>query len=696
MVGAPVDHNMAMTTNCSAYGGADGNCCSDAVQMIRRRSGRRSVNVAGSPSQWGRCFMTMIPSLLVGIFVLLTVAVTAAHATTSSSISSTATTTSTTSAPDAVPAPSTAAVITDEMGQSATTTSSISTSSSSSSSTVNHIVGGSPSPQTVTIGVPEPMVSPVSGPATVISAATGASFPSAIASDTNYASALLGARIVEHHEDCKGANNVLIDDREKYLRMPCRAERKYFTVQLPRRIEVEYVTLQNNEFFSSTVKDFVLLGRSFPCSGSGSGSSSSTGSTPPPCTWRVLGHFQANATRSLQRFDIAVPPSGTATTAGTDAAAIAMVVKYVRFLWVSHHGNQPSCTLTSFAVFGRDEREAPPDEVIFIDFDSHTDEAAAQPTSAPPPAAAAAVHDDDHHLPASEGDENYYYWKSLKYNMSTQGTRLSSSNGAGTCRATDESRWSSSSSPLSSPSDAAVCASATTSTVSSAGAASSSSSSTTNTTAGGTAPPQQPHSAPSAPPPPVSTSAALHLVMKQLKEAQSDIQKLRRDMQGMQAGWEATQRELVAAFEANLATQLKAAEAQWAARWQREHTEALLQMETRLVSTMEERLLQTSTVLGLGNLLCMLTALVALTVSCLYQSQQRQWRQKRDAEIAVAQHGSGVLHLQPDRAVLQPPSSRVLVSDEDDSETEDNNNRTGVRNGKETRNATVSLAQNRR
>lgn len=146
----------------------------------------------------------------------------------------------------------------------------------------------------------------------------------ACATKVNYASAFLGAQIVEHHDEAKGAGNLLNDDKEKYLLMPCKANKKAFTVQLSRDVVVSSISLSNSEFFSSGVKNFTLLGGAqFPCK--------------YPCTWKVLGHYQANATRNHQYFE-----------------TMHHTVRFVKFLWVSSTSNQLSCTLTTFRVYGVD------------------------------------------------------------------------------------------------------------------------------------------------------------------------------------------------------------------------------------------------------------------------------------------------------------------------------------------------------
>ena len=145
----------------------------------------------------------------------------------------------------------------------------------------------------------------------------------------NYASAYLGAKVVEHHPLAVGAQNVLKDDPEKYLIVPCKAERKSFTFGLSKEIEVHAVSLLNLEYFSSSVHNFTLLGsRTYPC-------------RQPQCSWRVLGAFAAKLSRNPQHFSVPRKPP----------------VRFVRFLWVTHQGVEQSCTLTSIQVFGSDVLE---------------------------------------------------------------------------------------------------------------------------------------------------------------------------------------------------------------------------------------------------------------------------------------------------------------------------------------------------
>lgn len=146
---------------------------------------------------------------------------------------------------------------------------------------------------------------------------------------TNYASAYLGAKIVDYHPEAKGVHNVLNEDRDKYMIIPCKAQRKQLTVQLSREVELSIVAVTNLEYFSSAVRNFTLLGsKHYPC-------------LPPGCMWRVMGSFTAGFVRTPQRFIIPkLPP-----------------IRFLRFQWVTHHGQEKSCTMTSLQAYGTDMLE---------------------------------------------------------------------------------------------------------------------------------------------------------------------------------------------------------------------------------------------------------------------------------------------------------------------------------------------------
>ncbi|KEG09321.1 hypothetical protein DQ04_05421040 [Trypanosoma grayi] len=166
---------------------------------------------------------------------------------------------------------------------------------------------------------------------------------------TNYASAYLGATLTDFSHACKGASSVLNDATEKYMICSCEARRKFFTVQLIREIEVRIITLVNLEHFSSSVKNFTLLGsKKYPTS-----------------EWRVLGNLEANPWRGTQHFDVAPQEP----------------VRFLRFLWATSHSDDSWCTLTTFKAYGVDVLET-----LTEDYVSDTEESPYQPPEIPLPA----------------------------------------------------------------------------------------------------------------------------------------------------------------------------------------------------------------------------------------------------------------------------------------------------------------------
>ena len=142
----------------------------------------------------------------------------------------------------------------------------------------------------------------------------------------NYASGFNGARIIESHPEARGTHHLLFDDTEKYMLIPCNAQRKLFTVQLSREIQLSKVSTVNYEYFSSTVQNFTVVGApSFPC-------------RPPDCRWHIMGHFQAALSRDVQYFS--VPKH--------------LPVRFLRFFWGSSYGTEKWCTMTAFQAYGID------------------------------------------------------------------------------------------------------------------------------------------------------------------------------------------------------------------------------------------------------------------------------------------------------------------------------------------------------
>lgn len=118
----------------------------------------------------------------------------------------------------------------------------------------------------------------------------------------NYASFDSGARVVAYNAEAKGANSIIKGDRDKcgpgrgaaarlrmptnppgaplcvrrYLLNPCKA-RKWIVIALPEDIKIDTATVANHELFSSSVREFQLLGSM----------------KYPTSLWYELGKFEA-------------------------------------------------------------------------------------------------------------------------------------------------------------------------------------------------------------------------------------------------------------------------------------------------------------------------------------------------------------------------------------------------------------------
>ncbi|KAJ7531087.1 hypothetical protein O6H91_14G031800 [Diphasiastrum complanatum] len=141
----------------------------------------------------------------------------------------------------------------------------------------------------------------------------------------NYAAASHGAKIMASNKEAKGASNILEKDKDKYMRNPCSADKKFVIVELSEETLVDTVAIANYEFYSSNLKDFELLGSlNFPTD-----------------EWVSLGKFEAENARHLLKFKLTEPKW----------------VRYLRLHMLSHHGSEFFCTLSTLEVYGDDAIE---------------------------------------------------------------------------------------------------------------------------------------------------------------------------------------------------------------------------------------------------------------------------------------------------------------------------------------------------
>jgi len=133
----------------------------------------------------------------------------------------------------------------------------------------------------------------------------------------DYASKSAGALIIEKAREFKGTSNLLNGDRDRYAIAPCE-EKKYVVMSLSEDILVKQIKLANYERFSSSVKDFQVLG------------SQTLGK------WFDLGTFTAKSGNGEQTFDLAEPAWA----------------RYLKFKFLSHHGEEYYCTYSQIQVHG--------------------------------------------------------------------------------------------------------------------------------------------------------------------------------------------------------------------------------------------------------------------------------------------------------------------------------------------------------
>jgi phosphopantetheinyl transferase len=134
----------------------------------------------------------------------------------------------------------------------------------------------------------------------------------------DYASKSAGALIIEKSQDFQGTSNLLNGDRDKYAIAPCSAPKKSVVLSLSEDILVKVIKLAHYERFSSTVKDFQVLG------------SQTLGK------WMDLGTYHAERGLGEQTFTLTNPAWA----------------RYLKFKLKSHHGNEHYCTLSQIKVHG--------------------------------------------------------------------------------------------------------------------------------------------------------------------------------------------------------------------------------------------------------------------------------------------------------------------------------------------------------
>ena len=112
----------------------------------------------------------------------------------------------------------------------------------------------------------------------------------------NFASAEMGAKVLAANPESKGSHRLLQGDRDKYFANPCNAPRKWVTIELSDENRITTFAMANYEYYSSSVKNFMLLGSTqYPCI------------ADRGCMWQSLGSFVAENHQTMQYFSIPYP-----------------------------------------------------------------------------------------------------------------------------------------------------------------------------------------------------------------------------------------------------------------------------------------------------------------------------------------------------------------------------------------------------
>jgi hypothetical protein len=144
------------------------------------------------------------------------------------------------------------------------------------------------------------------------------------AKSVNYAHKNAGAIILSSSSSFKGTSNLLVSDNDRYAIAPC-ADKKAVVISLSEDILVKEVVLSNFEKYSSSVKEFQILG------------SQEYDASRPNAHWHDLGTFTAKPTTGgEEKFSLSEPSWA----------------RYLKFRFITHYGHEHYCTVTQIKVHG--------------------------------------------------------------------------------------------------------------------------------------------------------------------------------------------------------------------------------------------------------------------------------------------------------------------------------------------------------
>jgi hypothetical protein len=164
----------------------------------------------------------------------------------------------------------------------------------------------------------------------------------------NFASFDCAATIVKTNKEAKGANAILVENKDSYLLNECNAQNKFIIIELCEDILVDEVLIGNYEFYSSMFKDIRI----------------SVSDRFPATHWMVLGEFEAENIRKLQTFKIENP---------------LIWAKFLKIEFLTQYGNEFYCPISSVQVHGKtmieqlkEEDSDSPENLETVTIKSHT------------------------------------------------------------------------------------------------------------------------------------------------------------------------------------------------------------------------------------------------------------------------------------------------------------------------------------
>lgn len=141
----------------------------------------------------------------------------------------------------------------------------------------------------------------------------------------NFASVDSGARVLLSSKGTIGAKNVLDNNVDKYLLVPCgeggEREPRWVDIELSEEVILERFQTGNFEYYSSSPAKIIILGSV----------------TYPPSKWQLLGMFRFADVKNLQMFMIEKR----------------VVARYLRVLFVGKQGHEYYCPISSITAYGK-------------------------------------------------------------------------------------------------------------------------------------------------------------------------------------------------------------------------------------------------------------------------------------------------------------------------------------------------------